>query len=221
MKKHYLIGVDIGQSQDHTAIVIAEKIDESLNVGEIIRIELGTSYPKQVEMIKQVVESIEEQNATKKLLIDATGVGTSVCDLLESLWPVKVIIHGGHEERKEGNSKYYVPKKDLVSSAQLALQNGELKIHPKLPLAVILRKELEAFRAFTNARGHESYANNPRENPHDDLVLATALICWWSKKGSVNEPVAGSLGIVVTGGNKPSVDVDGVFCMLERDFYGR
>ncbi len=203
MKKHYLIGVDIGQSQDHTAIVIAEKIDESLNVGEIIRIELGTSYPKQVEMIKQVVQSIEEQNATKKLLIDATGVGTSVCDLLKSLQPVKVIIHGGHEERKEG-SKYHVPKKDLVSSAQLALQNGELKIHPKLPLAGILRKELEAFRAFTNARGHESYANNPRENPHDDLVLATALICWWSKRESTGTSVAGSLGIVVTGGNKPS-----------------
>jgi hypothetical protein len=26
--------------------------------------------------------------------------------------------------------------------------------------------------------GHDSYSNDPRETPHDDLVLATALAYW-------------------------------------------
>ena len=35
-----------------------------------------------------------------------------------------------------------------------------------------------AFKVTLSASGHDSYANDWRENPHDDLVLAVALAVW-------------------------------------------
>jgi hypothetical protein len=74
-----------------------------------------------------------------------------------------------------------VPKRDLVAAVQVLLQNGRLKIAPELELAPVLKKELLNFRVKIDPKtAHDSY-EHWREGDHDDLVLATALACWYSE----------------------------------------
>ena len=58
-----------------------------------------------------------------------------------------------------------------------------MKIAAGLQHAQILKQELLNFRVKVNERtGNEQY-EAWRENEHDDLVLATALACWYATKG--------------------------------------
>ena len=77
-----------------------------------------------------------------------------------------------------------VPKRDLVSTAQVLLQSERLKIAKGLPEAQTLVDELLAFKVSISLKGHDSYGNDVgmwRENPHDDLVLAVALAAWYGE----------------------------------------
>jgi hypothetical protein len=59
------------------------------------------------------------------------------------------------------------------------LQSGRLKITESLELAPTLKKELLNFRVKVDPKtAHDSY-EHWREGDHDDLVLATALACWY------------------------------------------
>ncbi len=73
----------------------------------------------------------------------------------------------------------------LVSAVQVLLPSERLKIACALPEASTLTSELLAFKASISLRGHDSYGNDAaswRENPHDDLVLAVALACWYGEQ---------------------------------------
>jgi hypothetical protein len=99
------------------------------------------------------------------------------------LTPVAVNITGGDSVTRDG-SDYRVPKRDLVSTVQVLLQSERLKIASSLSEAQTLIDELLAFKVSINLRGHDAYGNDAsmwRENPHDDLVLATALAAWYGE----------------------------------------
>ena len=91
-----------------------------------------------------------------------------------------VTITGGEAVNHEGNS-WRVPKRDLVSIMQVLLQTGRLKLAEGLPEAQTLIDELLDFRVRISDTGHDSYGTW-REGAHDDLVLATALACWYGER---------------------------------------
>ncbi len=67
---------------------------------------------------------------------------------------------------------------------QVLLQEGRLK-SANLPGAEVLQAELLNFRVTVNAAtGHDSYgagaSGSWRDGAHDDVVLATALACWYA-----------------------------------------
>jgi hypothetical protein len=118
------------------------------------------------------------------LAVDATGVGAPVVDLFKrermnaQLEPIQIT--GGDAVTREGGVTR-VPKRDLVSTAQVALQTGRLKIAPELPDADALVRELQNFQVKINLEtAHDSYGAW-REGTHDDLVLAVALALWIAK----------------------------------------
>jgi hypothetical protein len=78
-----------------------------------------------------------------ELAVDSTGVGAAVVDILRDagLSFKAVVITGGERESKDG-SVYRIPKKDLVSAAQVLLQNRRLRISAALPEAKPLTEEL-------------------------------------------------------------------------------
>jgi hypothetical protein len=71
-----------------------------------------------------------------------------------------------------------VPKRDLITSAQVLLQDERLKIAATLPDTATLTAELLHMRVRIDSKAaHDSYAAW-RENQYDDLVFAVALAYW-------------------------------------------
>ena len=157
--------------------------DPPLSVRHLKRFELGTPYPRIIEDVGHLLSRGPLLKKRVALLIDKTGVGAAVVDhfLEAGLKPIPITIHGGDTVTREphGRRGYRVPKRELVAAAQVLLQNGRLKIAAGLSLAETLKTELLNFRVKIDpATAYDSYSHW-READHDDLVLATAMACWF------------------------------------------
>lgn len=152
-------------------------------VRHLERLAAGTPYPEQVSTTKGLVTRLEEQGHVR-LIVDQTGVGCPVTDMLRAakLRPGVAIVTAGDTPTSEGD-EHRIPKRDLVSSAQVLLQSKRLTIAASLPLAQTLITELLAFKAtITLSRENTSGPPEPwRERAHDDLVLAVALAAWYGE----------------------------------------
>jgi hypothetical protein len=176
----YVIGLDLGQASDYTALAVVERAAgdrPSLTVNYLRRWPLGTSYPEIVANVAALVE--RSPLDWPAVAVDETGVGKAVVDLFRQaqlkarLHPV--LITPGHATSSAMGS-WHVPKKQLVSTLQALLQSGRLRI-ANLPERELLVRELLAFRVKVSAAGNETF-EAWREKDHDDLVLAVALAAW-------------------------------------------
>ena len=180
----FLVGLDLGQAADYTALVVIERVEQQkakphFHVRHIQRFQLGTSYPVVVERVKSIITQ-KPLEGKAQLVVDATGVGAPVVDLLRQagLSPVAIMITGGDTVSQEP-LVLRVPKRDLVSTLQILLQEGRLKVAESLPEASILVKELLTFQVKITASAHDVYGSW-REGSHDDVVLAICLAAWYS-----------------------------------------
>jgi len=190
MPRDYFVGLDLGQAADYTALVVLER---DMTDGEattfaarhLERYPLHTSYPAIVFGVAELLARAP-LSAGAQLVVDHTGVGRPIVDMLRrERLPgrmIPVTITGGAGVTKDPQGGYSVPKRELVSTTQVLLQDGRLKIAPELPHAATLVRELENFRVTISQAGHDSYAAW-REGTHDDLVLALALAVWGGQRG--------------------------------------
>ena len=81
MTPRFVLGVDIGQTHDYTALVVLERAGIELHVRHAERLPLGMNYPSQVERVATLVGSPEMAHDAL-VAVDATGVGRAVLDLL-------------------------------------------------------------------------------------------------------------------------------------------
>jgi hypothetical protein len=72
----FVLGVDLGQANDYTALVVLERVGKELHARHIERLRLGTSYPAQVARIVDLVSSPELARDVT-VAVDGTGVGPS------------------------------------------------------------------------------------------------------------------------------------------------
>jgi hypothetical protein len=172
----YYIGVDLGQAQDYTAIVVIERaelrfaerdpvtmsfLEETrYAVRHAERIALGSPYPEVVEQVRRMVKR-EPLAGQVKVIVDATGVGAPVVDLLKKAelgCPViPVIITGGDTESTDG-ARYRVPKKDLLAGLQVAFQRRRLRLSARLGALEQLMEELRGMRVRMTADGGSGLA---------------------------------------------------------------
>ena len=185
MVMKFYIGLDLGQASDYTALNVMQQVDgKDGNVYHIRRLERirGAPYPDITQKVKAIMASPALAGRTD-LVVDQTGVGTPVVDLLRQagLKPVAVSIHGGANVTREGNN-WNVPKRDLVGVLQVLLQTGRLKVASKLKLGSVLQAEMLNFKVKIDpVTAHDSYSAW-RDNEHDDLVLSAALAAWWAER---------------------------------------
>ena len=173
----------------------------------IERFPLGTTYPAVVKRVKALMAEPHLRGAPRvdewkmvgisgniigsskrttpggpALVVDATGVGRPVVDMLiaEKLDPIAVTITGGDAVAYDRGWK--VPKRDLVGVMAVLLQTGRFAVSNALPLAPVLMQELLAFRVKIDVlTAHDSYGAW-REGAHDDIVLACAVACWYAER---------------------------------------
>jgi hypothetical protein len=194
----YFVGLDLGQSRDFTALAVVEmaesavydsatssrRVETTLRLRHVERVPLGTAYPEIVERVADVVGT-EPLKGCCDLIVDATGVGRPVVELLQrrglgcTIRPV--LVTGGQRETNEGGY-YGVPKRDLMFGLQVMLQGNALTIAAGLKFGAALVKELAEMRVKLSSSGNEQFGAW-REGTHDDMVFAVALACWGVEKG--------------------------------------
>ena len=192
------IGLDVGQVRDPSAIAIVEgaetqgewdpavfahRKEVGLRLRYLERVPLGTPYAGVVERVREMTRSAELAGRCR-LVVDATGVGRPVVELLRGgdlgCEVMPVIVTGGEMETM-AQGYYRVPKRDLITGVQVLLQNGELQIAAGLEQGAALLREMAEMRVKVTAEGNEQFGSW-REGEHDDLVFAVALACWGVKK---------------------------------------
>lgn len=181
----WIVGVDLAQTHDFSAISVSECVRQDggrplHHVRHLERLPLGTDYNAQVERVRHLASQVP----ACELVVDQTGVGRAVIDIMRErgLSPRAVSITAGDSvNRDEIRREYKVPKRDLVTALQLALQADRLKVAKSLPDAQRWADELLAFQVEISASGHDSYGNDASRAAHDDLVIATALAVWWGE----------------------------------------
>jgi hypothetical protein len=198
----YIVGVDLGKAQDFTAIAVLDRSKVMFTAADpatrqrvsavrtrlvaMERVALATTYPDIVGRVEQVVKTlanapatVDRTRAVVTLVVDATGVGGPVVDMLRAArlpcTMVPVEITGGSAETRSGET-WRVPKRDLVVGLQTTLQQKALEIAARLPMRGELMNELLAMRATLTEGGRDAYA--AKEGTHDDLVIALALAVW-------------------------------------------
>ena len=183
----FLVGMDVGQKQDHTAIAVIQRVQRGTGyeLRHVERVNLNTP-------VQQVVERAEHLLRTPQLwgrstlALDATGAGLPVVDLLKSrgICPVAITITSGKDASQVGISSYRVPKRELVRTLVTLLESGRLRCALGLPFGKQFIEELLVFQLRLNRRtGRASYGSGSG-SVHDDLVLAVALACWYGEQSS-------------------------------------
>src|ERR1700733_1365100 len=88
--ERYVVGVDLGQSHDPTAISCVRRLDADdgdpsrsiYQVGHLERLPLGTPYPRMVRYAVGMLGS-PRLRGKSELVIDYTGVGKPIFDMFE------------------------------------------------------------------------------------------------------------------------------------------
>ena len=131
-----------------------------------------TPYPDVVEFVRELVSAPGLARRTT-LVVDATGVGAPVVDLLRrASLPcsvVPVMITGGDAESGNGDV-WRAPKRDLIVGLQVAMQKRWLEVAKGDALVSEFVKELLALRMRVSVTGGERYGGRG----HDDLVSGGA-----------------------------------------------
>lgn len=199
----YCLGLDLGQSQDPSALAVNRVTFTPERNGTwsrqhaivyLKRWQLKTPYTVDEDLLRrgQVKPGIAQdlREIVKRpplywprVAVDYTGVGRACVDIFRAadlacnLWPV-CITAGQQETVTDGN--FHVPKKSLVACT-LGLFYGQRLALVDCPERKVLLKELDTFRMKISVAGNESF-EAWREKDHDDLVFAVMLSCWLGER---------------------------------------
>lgn len=192
VERMFIISADLGQANDYTAITIIDRwitgygvLGKDFNgermqhVRHIERMR-GIEYPAIVDRIERIYHSKALQGVIKAVVIDYTGLGRPVYDLMRQAgfkYSLNAVsITGGDESHIRTSGIFTVPKRDLVSTVQIELQNDRLKFAKGLKEANALLEEFSNFQTTISDSGRDTYGG--RSGIHDDIVMSLAMGVW-------------------------------------------
>lgn len=198
VSQEYVVGVDLGQKRDFTAVAVLDRTrvltgrisavtreretEEFCQVRMLERLPLGTSYNEITARVLALGKSLHLKGKCS-VVLDETGVGAPVFDMLRYEAPpfelAGITITAGGMPSTTSYQRYRVPKMTLITGLQVLFETDRLKIASGLREGATLVKELASFESKISLSGNEQ-AESWRSGTHDDLVLATALGCWWA-----------------------------------------
>lgn len=201
----YLIGLDLGEAQDYTAITIlkqflnSETHETHYEIPQLERVPLGTPYRQIGEYVKGILESAQVSgqvngqsigvyapNNLPELCVDFTGAGRPVRQIFREMGidnvarVVPISITGGQSIGAVPGF-YTVSKRDIVRALEVLYQDGRLKLAKELEYAPVFVQELLNFKVKIKPKtGNDSF-EAWRDRDHDDLVLSAAIAASWGE----------------------------------------
>lgn len=191
-KMRYYVGIDLGLKQDPTAIAITELSQEGkkeYHVRYLRRCPLGTLYTdiatRIADLDKQLKANAEkkEKNCAITYIIDATGVGEGVSEMIIKELPnadiKKVYLTGGINASRDGN-QIRLPKTQLASTLVALFDDERILLPGRSREIDAIIDELLNYEIHVSEEGHDSYGAF-KTGTHDDLVTALGLAVWYSE----------------------------------------
>lgn len=205
-----VVGVDLGQQYDYTAISVIQT-REKWTTGENVPVSWKTGdedkmvtyhyylrylerfrakYPDTVQRVVKITRKLEDDGGTA-LLVDATGVGLPVVEMMreERLDPIPIIITGGNAIT-ESDGGYHLPKRQMISTLQGLFESGRLKISKGINHLEELLEEISNFRVKITKAGNDTY-EAWRETDHDDMVISIAMAAWYARREAPQNVLVG------------------------------
>jgi len=213
-RRKLFLGLDLGQASDAACLGGMLRVTSPGPVdpatfarSELVRFDFsslerfptGTTYPDVVRRCATVLEGLTERWPDRdiELLVDKTGVGAGVVDILRELkiWRafrgadrgsvtlVPVTLTSGDNVNVKP-AGFCVPKSDVVASAVVLFQSGLLRISESIADRELLIRELVNFRQFVNKKGGGSlsFSNDGKIAKHDDTVTVLTFCAWGAQR---------------------------------------
>ena len=142
----------------------------------------GLPYDQIVEWVARTLRKPEfNRNQPPEFLLDSTGVGVAVKDMLaaKGVRMKAVTITAGEAFSRQGPI-YHVGKARLIGTFLGAFDAGKVRVNPNMPIWPALEKEMLGFRAEMSAQGRAKFEAEPGEN--DDMLFALALCVWYGEE---------------------------------------
>lgn len=187
------VGVDIGQSVDHSAIAVVARVLTSeaqewaamplYVVPYLRRFPLGTPFHQIEEEVAALWGSDYLRYTSNSIVVDKTGVGAPVVESMRRnhCLPVNAVLitSGDHEAYHPESDSFHVPKSHLVTGLQQLVQRRRFQTLEDVESRADFFNELADFSyKIDRNSGRVSY-EAATERTHDDLVVATALAVWF------------------------------------------
>jgi hypothetical protein len=182
--RYFLLGFDPAQLRDYAALSAAEVTSYKQGLlFKLVALERRQrlSYPDLVAWAVSALRMPEfNRNVTQspELVVDSTGIGIAVRDLLvkAGIKPVAVTTTAGNAQTNVDHHTFNVGKALLVGKFLSAFDSGRFQINPNHPAYPLFERELLAFKAEISARGNAIF--EATEGEHDDMISACALVTW-------------------------------------------
>lgn len=188
------VGIDVGKVRDPTAIAAVEvpmhstaasRVQPVLSADALVsarfleRVPLGTPYQGIASHICDLLTSVHERCSHRpNVLVDATGVGQPVVDLLRQsappahLWAT-IFAPGDRLSVDPSRRTITLGKTRLVRRLQSLLEGSQLRL-PHTTEARALANELRTYEIRVDQTGRPRFGTF-RAGQHDDLVTALGL----------------------------------------------
>lgn len=195
------IGIDIGQKHDPTAIVVAQRElrGYTLNPNEgrdgrgvylggeihyiarfIQRLPLNTSYPDVAKRLAEIYHNVPDK--VEQCLIDVTGVGRPVFDLVKNDIDATAVTLTGSDKMTEEDSEIRLGKVLMVSNLQVLLQTQRIHL-PDNDESQVLIDELMNYELKVSENAHLTMG--AKTGAHDDLATGLGLACFETPKSYI------------------------------------
>ena len=188
--KVYIAGLDLGRPHEFTALSVLERTEmprpdnperrvRHYAVRHLDRLPPATPYPDVFAHLAAVFADSPLRGS--KLVVDYTGVGRPVLDMLRkakvgaSITPL--FVTSWKKSSSDDRGGWLVPRQEVAATLQVLLQSRRLRVAPALPEAAMLAKELAAFQVKVSGSA-EMEMDAWRRGARDDLVLAVAIAAW-------------------------------------------
>ena len=182
-----MLGFDPAQVRDFAALAAIEVTsDKGGLIFKLYGMERRQrlSYPDLIAWVTSALKIPEfhtNTTSSPELVLDSTGVGVAVKDLLlrVGVKPIAITTTSGNVVTKIDNFSFNVGKALLVGKFLAVFDAGRFQVNPNLPIYPQFERELLGFKAEISARGNAIF--EAEEGEHDDLISACYLCVWWAE----------------------------------------
>ena len=183
----FIISLDPAQLRDWSALAVVDmryRPEEKRFGYDLVAMnrKQGLPYNQIVDWVARIYHKPEfNQQQPPDLVVDSTGVGVAVVDMLHTrgLRLNAVTITAGESFSQQG-SIFHVGKARLIGTFLGAFDGGKVQVNPNMPIWPQLEKEMLSYRAEISAQGRAKF--EAEEGEHDDMIFALAQAIWFGEE---------------------------------------